>query len=138
MKNLYTQSKLLSEVEFNKIESIFNKIWSKDTTSYLKQNEWSDNNKALGQCVVTSLVIYDLFGGKLIYDKPNFHVFNELPDGTWQDFSRVQFNNERAFSITRYQDKKEILSNDMGIKNKTEEKYLFLKKRFEELYKRPY
>jgi hypothetical protein len=135
MQNLYTSSKILPEEKFKKIENIFHKIWNKDTTFYSVADEWSVKNKALGQCAVTSLIIFDLFGGKIIYDKPNFHVFNELPDGTWQDFSREQFKDERVFSVTRYQTKTDVLKGETAVKNNTKQKYMILKNRFDELFK---
>ena len=134
MQNLHTLSKLISEDEFRKIEDLLSRAWCKETTFIDIQDEWSSDNKAYGQCAVTTLVINDLFGGKIAYDKPNFHLWNELPDGTWQDFSREQFKDNRDFTVTKYQTKEEIFSNKTGLRNKTEDKYKLLKKRFMELY----
>ncbi len=134
MKNLYMSSSLLTKDEFIKIQSIFEKVWGKDTAFFEVQDDWSNENKALGQCAVTSLMVFDLLGGKIIYDKPSFHLWNELPEGSRQDFSRIKFNDDRNFSVTKYQTKEEIITGETAIKNKTLQKYLLLKKRFEEFY----
>jgi hypothetical protein len=130
MDNLYTPSKLLSLEKFEQISQAFAQAWAKDTAYPTALIEWSEENKALGQCTPTTAIIYDLFGGRLIYDKANFHMWNELPDGTQQDFSRCQFTDDRTFSIYKYQTKDEALFNEKALAAHTFAKYELLKKRF--------
>ena len=141
MKNLYTQSKLLSRANFSKIEKAFKNTWTKK--SALPYNEFPESSKkllkedkALGQCVPTSLIVCDLFGGRMIYDKANFHIWNELPDGTQQDFSRNQFKDGTVFSIYKYKTKEEILNNEFDRRTNISRRYQLLKKKFERELKR--
>lgn len=56
-------------------------------------DDWIDavNYKSTGQCVVTSLLIQELFGGDLLYSDNPYHVWNKLPDGTELDLTVDQF-----------------------------------------------
>lgn len=59
--------------------------------------EWSTDNPARAQCVVSSLVVQDYLGGELIRfavsgDGINeMHYCNELPGGTLLDTTRPQY-----------------------------------------------
>ena len=132
MENLYQQSKLISKEEFARIERVFQSAWGKDTVNPDALQEWSEENKALGQCAITALVVYDLYGGKMAYNRENYHIWNELPDGTQQDFSRCQFKDDRVFTITKYKTKEEILHDENGQRTNIIPRYELLKKRFED------
>lgn len=135
MKNLYQPSKILSKEEFEKIEKALEKSWCGKTATFADmQNKWSEDNKARGQCLVTAVIINDLLGGKLVYDRANHHFWNELPDRTWQDFTRSQFKNGKVFSVTKYKTKDEILYDEHAIKNKTAQRYKLLKQKFQAAY----
>lgn len=136
MKNLYTPSQLLDKKTFNKLEKAFEKAWSKETTFLDVRDNWSDKNKAYGQCAPTALIVYDFFGGRIIYDKTNFHIWNELPDGTQQDFSRIQFLDEKVFTIYKYKTRDDILYDETGQRTQILPRYQLLKKRFEEALER--
>lgn len=129
MKNLYTPTLLLSKKDFQKLEKAFTRAWSKDTTYPDVKNEWSEKNRAYGQCAITALIIYDLYGGRLIYDKDNFHIWNELPDGSQQDLSRSQFQEKRIFTIYKYKTKDEVLYDENGQRTQIVKRYQLLKKR---------
>lgn len=135
MKNLYKISQLFSKQEFGRMEKAFETAWIKDTTYPDMKEEWSEDNKALGQCAVTSLIIYDLFGGRIIYDKANLHIWNELPDGTQQDFTRKQFPGRRKFTMYKYKTKENILYDEMGQRTQIEQRYKLLKQRFQKALK---
>lgn len=129
--NLYTPSDILSLDQFQKLEKAFELAWSKDTTYPDCKEEWNETNKAFGQCAITTLVVYDLYGGRIIYDKVNFHLWNELPDETQQDFSRSQFLEERVFSIYKYKTKENVLYDETGLRTKIEDRYKLLKNNFQ-------
>lgn len=99
MKNFYQKSKLIDQETIAKIEKALELSWSIETTDPESKEKWSEENKAIGQCAVTAILIFDLFGGRMIYDKKNFHIWNEFPDGTQQDFTRSQFTDVRTFSV---------------------------------------
>lgn len=69
--------------------------WSDQTSCWA--DDWPADNPARGQCVVSSLVVQDYFGGDLvryavegqgIHEK---HYCNILPDGTLVDATRSQY-----------------------------------------------
>ncbi|NMB91348.1 hypothetical protein GYA37_00700 [candidate division WWE3 bacterium] len=136
MLNLYQNSNLLSKEQFDELESIFKDTWSNNTVFPNLANKWTRVDKALGQCVPTALIVYDLFGGKLAYDKNNFHVWNVLPDGTNQDFSRCQFKKPTKFNIYEYKTKDEILNSKSACEYKILERYQTLKSKVRKELKR--
>ena len=111
------------------------KSWREETATFANpKKKWLKSNSPRGQCLVTSVLINDLFGGKIVYDRTNHHFWNELPDKTWQDFSRSQFKTETPLKITKYKTKREVLSDEHAIKHNTAGRYLLLKQKFEEVY----
>lgn len=69
--------------------------WHADTAYDF--NEWNPENKARGQCVVSSLIVQDYFGGELVgYEitEGQFHethYVNQLPGGTIIDTTASQY-----------------------------------------------
>lgn len=134
MRNLYQPSKILSKDDFLKISKALAKSWCQETATFADvTKKWSKDNPSYGQCLVSAAIINDLFGGKLVFDRVNHHYWNELPDGTWQDFTRVQFKNKTNFVVTKLKTKDEALYDEHGIKNKTADRYLLLKQKFQKL-----
>ena len=135
MKNLYSLSKLLSKDEFAKISKALQKSWSKDSATFADTSkQWDKTNPPRGQCLVTAVLINDLFGGKLAYDRKNHHFWNELPDKIQQDFTRSQFKNAVKLTLTKYKIKDEVLNDEHAKKHKTAEKYKLFKQKFEKAY----
>lgn len=128
MRNIYQKSKLLSMIKSKNLEKMFEKVWIKETALPKSQAKWSENNKAYGQCAVTSLIVQDIFGGKLIASMDGSHFWNELPDGTQQDFSRKQFKKPKDFSKYRYVTRKEILDSKGAKLAQTRKRYLKFKR----------
>lgn len=77
--------------------------WNTDTAYNSK--EWSQDNKARGQCVVSSLVVQDYLGGDLIrYDINQgqiheTHYMNQLANGVVVDTTASQYIS--AITMTR-------------------------------------
>lgn len=69
--------------------------WGADTC--FDASEWSTDNPARGQCVVSSLIVQDYIGGELLrYEvgnngQPETHYCNQLPDGTILDTTGSQY-----------------------------------------------
>lgn len=69
--------------------------WGADTA--YDPNDWSEENKARGQCVVSSLVIQDYVGGELLrysIDEGNLHethYVNRLDHGAILDTTASQY-----------------------------------------------
>lgn len=57
------------------------------------QDEWSENNKTLGQCSITSFLVQDIFGGKVYgikLEDGSIHCFNKINDEFF-DLTSSQF-----------------------------------------------
>jgi hypothetical protein len=70
--------------------------WSMETTE--EPENWTPENPSRGQCGISSLIINDYFGGRLVLwkvfvgdEQVGFHYSNELPDGTRFDVTADQF-----------------------------------------------
>ena len=70
--------------------------WSIDSTD--EPENWNPSNPSRGQCGMSSLIINDYFGGKLVLwkvfvgeEQDGVHYSNELPDGTPFDSTGDQF-----------------------------------------------
>jgi len=80
---------------FEAVIAALQATWQADTT--YDPDTWSENNKARGQCVVSSLVIQDYFGGDLLrytIDEKNLHethYVNKLRNGTIIDTTSSQY-----------------------------------------------
>lgn len=72
-------------------------IWCADTCAPRMRDNWSPDNKTLGQCSITAFLIQDLYGGK-VYGVPlkdgNFHCFNAVGDCVF-DLTSEQFGDEK-------------------------------------------
>ena len=134
MKNFHQRSDLISQETITSIEKALDSAWSKETADPDSQDKWIENNKAMGQCAITSVLIYDMFGGRMIYDKTNFHIWNELPDGSQQDFSRSQFTDERHFTVYKYKTREDILYDERGQRSHIIDRYNQLKQDFNNVY----
>lgn len=71
--------------------------WGADTC--FDASEWSENNPARGQCVVSSLIVQDYLGGDLLryeIDEGELHekhYCNLLENGTILDTTGIQYKN---------------------------------------------
>ena len=73
--------------EIESIAKALNKSWSIESSS-----KWTIENPAKGHCGVTSLVVNDLLGGKIVKTKlPDGWHFYNLIDGNRYDFTSSQF-----------------------------------------------
>jgi len=76
--------------------------WGPDTC--FDELEWTPENPARGQCVVTSLVVQHFLGGELQKFATTFngheesHYYNVLPDGTLVDLSREQYPTDQPLT----------------------------------------
>lgn len=77
--------------------------WSADTA--YDPEDWSRENNARGQCVVSSLVVQDYFGGDLLGyavredSLRETHYMNRLPDGTIVDTTASQYTSPVAMQL---------------------------------------
>ena len=69
-------------------------IWSMNTCAPRMRNEWSIDNKTLGQCSITAFLVQDIFGGDVYgikIDNNNYHCFNVINNIKF-DLTSEQFN----------------------------------------------
>lgn len=78
------------------VDTLFNLLLecrSKETCTPRMQDEWSENNKTLGQCSITSFLVQDIFGGKVYgikLEDGSIHCFNKIHDEFF-DLTSSQF-----------------------------------------------
>lgn len=71
-------------------------IWCADTCAPRMRDQWTSENKTLGQCSITAFLAQDIFGGKVYgIRRPdgNFHCYNVVGDCCF-DLTSEQFGNE--------------------------------------------
>jgi hypothetical protein len=124
-------------MNLEELAQILEKAWDASTTS--DPDNWSCNNRAWGQCAVTSLIVNDYFGGNIVWAEASLpdgrrisHYFNSI-EAKAIDLTRKQFpegtiipegvEKTKGFPTTRDY----ILSY-----SRTSERYEQLKRRIEE------
>lgn len=97
--------------------------------------QWPPNNPARGQCLVSSLVIQDYFGGELVRvhavgdDIDENHYYNRLPDGTIIDTTGMQYLTPVTFTPNpiQYQAKGYLSARMLRLAdNETRQRYEYL------------
>ncbi len=71
---------------------LLSRVWCRKTCASRMRDEWSEDNKTLGQCTITAFLMQDIYGGK-VYGVP-------LPDGNYHCFNAV---GDRVFDLTSEQ-----------------------------------
>ena len=84
-------------------------VWKRETCASRMQPDWSEENRTLGQCSITSFLAQDIFGGK-VWGIPlgdgNFHCFNAVGDCVF-DLTSEQFGDEKLDYALRYEQTRE-------------------------------
>ena len=78
---------------------LLSEIWCAKTCAPRMRDNWSEENKTLGQCSITAFLAQDIFGGKVYgiqRSGGNFHCYNVIGD--------------RVFDLTSEQFREEVLS----------------------------
>ena len=71
-------------------------IWCAKTCAPRMRDEWTKENKTLGQCSITAFLAQDIFGGKvygILRPGGNYHCYNVIGDCRF-DLTSEQFGNE--------------------------------------------
>jgi hypothetical protein len=111
------------------IKEILKAAWDDKTCYPLLKNKWSKELPEIGQCAVTALLIQDLFGGTIVYNKTYDHFWNILPTGKPLDLTRTQFSHYSKLRVDTSIDRNEILYSLNAKRQRTYNRYLLLKKR---------
>lgn len=114
-------------MEINKLIYILNHCWDNDTCYPEVLNEWSVDNRSLGQCAITSLLVNDYLGGsiyKIIVNNIGHYfnlVDNEIVDLTASQFDRINID----YSNLKFKSREDLLLNA-----DTKKRYNILKNKF--------
>lgn len=74
--------------------TILRKAWCKETAYPSCQAEWVPSDPSYGQCAITAMLVYDMFGGTIHRIRVNgggTHYFNKI-DGHYIDLTVEQFD----------------------------------------------
>ncbi len=75
---------------------ILSAIWCSDTCAPRMRQDWSDDNKTLGQCSITAFLVQDIFGGDvygILREGGNYHCYNVVGEHKF-DLTSEQFGDE--------------------------------------------
>ena len=69
-------------MEIKELKQLLYYSWEKETCSPGLKNEWNKENPSLGQCAITSLIVNDFFGGKIMrcMASSGSHYYNSIED----------------------------------------------------------
>jgi hypothetical protein len=84
----------------------------------------------LGQCAVTSLIIQEIYGGEILFNKEINHFWNKLPTGEVVDLTRSQFKGTIKIQSCEHVGRDAILKSSEAERFKTAVRYNILKRRF--------
>lgn len=107
---------------------ILSLLWSKETCAPRMRDNWSTDNKTLGQCSITAFLIQDIFGGDVYGIRladGNFHCYNVI-EGKIFDLTSEQFKEKLIYDL-KYPQERVVHFN----KQEKYERYLLLKTKLE-------
>jgi hypothetical protein len=125
--------KMFSNMNYSKeqVRNALKSSWSQETCHIPLKEKWNKENPVIGQYAVSTLIIQDYFGGKIIHDKKNKHYWNEFEDGTIMDATRHQFPINTSFQKDEYIEREKLFNP----KARTKERYEILKQRVKKYLK---
>ena len=97
----------------NEVCEIVNMSFSKDTCYPGLRDKWNEENKTLGQCAITALVLNDFLGGKIMrcMSETGSHYYN-LINGEIVDLTVYQFNSLPDYNNGEERCREYLLSNE--------------------------
>lgn len=105
--------------------------WSFETAYSGDAADWTPENPALGQCVVTVLVLADYFpGGRFLKSTEHHHYAYEL-NGEIIDLTGEQFGSEAKIVFDTTSDRERLLNSTGATVAQTPERYALLRSRVE-------
>ena len=85
---------------------VLRQCWRKETAYPSCQSEWVSDDPSYGQCAITAMLVYDMFGGsihRIRVDGGGTHYFNKI-DGHYVDLTAEQFD---LYSMTLFHEPNE-------------------------------
>ena len=83
--------------EIRELYEQLSQVWCRETCAPRMQDEWSPENRTLGQCSITAFLVQDLLGGRVRgvpLEDGSVHCFNEV-EGQIFDLTSEQFGELR-------------------------------------------
>lgn len=115
--------------------NILRECWCKDTAYPSCQAEWVPNDPSFGQCAITAMLVYDMFGGTIHRIRVNgggTHYFNKI-NGQYLDLTIEQFD---LYNIpVNYEPNEEMDRKYCGKNADTQKRFELLIKRITERVK---
>ena len=99
-------------------------VWCAQTCAPRLRDQWSSDNKTLGQCSITAFLVQDIFGGKvygILRPGGNYHCYNVV-NGYAFDLTSEQFGDEKL----NYEDNPEQFREVHFAKEEKKERYEYL------------
>ena len=106
-------------------------IWCAETCAPRMRQNWTPENKTLGQCSITAFLAQDIFGGQVygvLRPGGNYHCYNVVGDCRF-DLTSEQFGDEKLV----YEDNPEQFREVHFAKEEKRLRYEYLKKELEKL-----
>ena len=102
-------------------------VWCEETCAPRMRPDWSESNRTLGQCSITSFLIQDIFGGKVFgvpLKEGGVHCYNAVGDSVF-DLTSEQFGDEKLC----YENNAEQTREEHFASEEKYQRYLLLKDR---------
>lgn len=98
--------------------------WGPDTCYPKQRKEWTPENPALGQCAVTTLLLHEIYGGTILFNKEWNHFWLKLPNNQDLDITRDQFTDAPLYMEGTKVSRSRLL------KGHTKERYELLREKY--------
>ena len=119
----------------NDLYAVLRDCWCKETAYSSCQAEWVQNDPTYGQCAITAMLVYDMFGGtihRIRVDGGGTHYFNKI-NGNYIDLTIEQFD---LYNIpVSYEPNEEIDRKYCGKNADTQKRFELLIRRIAEYLK---
>ena len=102
-------------------------VWCAETCAPRMRMDWSEDNRTLGQCSITSFLVQDIFGGEvygILRPGGNYHCYNVI-GGRQYDLTIEQFGEEASSLV--FDDSNPQSRETHFAKEEKYERYLLLK-----------
>lgn len=127
--------KKLGNSQLETIDDLYNilrECWCKETAYPSCQAEWVPNDPSYGQCAITAMLVYDMFGGtihRIRVSGGGTHYFNKI-NGQYLDLTVEQFD---LYNIpVNYEPNEEMERKYCGKNKDTQKRFELLIKRIAE------
>lgn len=127
--------KKLGNSQLETIDNLYNilrECWCKETAYPSCQAEWVPNDPSYGQCAITAMLVYDMFGGtihRIRVSGGGTHYFNKI-NGQYLDLTVEQFD---LYNIpVNYEPNEEMDRKYCGKNKDTQKRFELLIKRIAE------